>query len=251
MNRRGHGMKVGVSRGRRQSEPFSLEQLCNIWEKILSDADARRALKRLDEAGFRISHLTPQDASLKHPNWADYIAALPLVPNEPTTRRIHSKTDFRKYLPLVRELREFAANVNAPFVDVGIVSKTDLPDTALRTFPEDLLKTASMLEHFLSWDYSIRHVNPRNALIAELRWTIRYRTGKPHDRELSALIDAAFRAAGYKDGLYLDATTLDRIEKRQRESRQKASQRVRALVGTLSPPISRSTRIHRKSKKRV
>jgi hypothetical protein len=244
-------MKDRTNKGGEQSEPLSTERLRNVWEKILSDPDARLALKRLDEAGFRISHLMPHDASFKHPNWADYIAALALLPNEPTTRRIHSKTSFRKYSPLVRELREFAANVNAPFVDLGIAGQTDFPITGLRTLREDLLKTASMLEHFLSWDYSIRHVNPRNALIAELRWTIRYRTGKPHDRELSALIDAAFRAAGYKDGLYLDATTLDRIEKRDRESRQKAGQRLRSLIGTPSPSPSRSTRIVRKSRKRV
>ena len=62
----------------------------------------------------------------------------------------------------------------------------------------------------------MRYINPRNSVIATLRWTIRDRTGKPHDRELNVLTDAAFRAAGYKDGYYLDSATLDRIEKRQR-----------------------------------
>src|SRR5260370_10376294 len=75
---------------------FTTERLCDLWERIRSDTDARRALKRLDEAGFRISHLEPTDATFKHPSWADYIAALPLVPSEPSSRRIHSKIRLRR-----------------------------------------------------------------------------------------------------------------------------------------------------------
>lgn len=244
-------MKKRASKSSVHSEPLTTEQLHGIWEKILSDTDARSALERLDEAGFRIAHLKPSDATFKHPTWADYFAALPLLPNAPSTRRIHRKVSFQKYRPLVRELREFAAKVNNPFVGVGIFSKRDLPNPAISTLPEDLLKAASMLEHFLSWDYYERHLNPRNALIAELRWTIRERTGRPHDRELSTLIDAAFRAAGYKEGFYFDPTTLDRIEKREREGRVKANRRVRDLISASSPLLRRSTRISRNSRKRV
>jgi hypothetical protein len=162
-------VKKRASKTRERSELLTTERLCEIWEEVRSDTDARRALERLDQAGFRISHLTPQDASFKHPSWADYVAALPLLPNELTTRRIHPKTSFRKYWPLVRELREFAANVNAPFVELKIYGARDYPIPVIRTLQEDLLKAASMLEHFLSWDWSVRHLNPRNAVIAELR----------------------------------------------------------------------------------
>ncbi len=244
-------MKKRAGKSSEHAEPFTTEQLCGIWEKICSDTDARSALERLDEAGFRISHLKPFDATFKHPSWADYIAALPLLPNEPSTRRIHRKISFQKYWPLVRELREFAAEWNMPFVEVRIFSSRDLPASAIGTLREDLLKAASMLEHFLSWDYYVRHVNRRNALIAELRWIIRDRTGRPRDRELSTLIDAAFRAAGYKEGCYIDATTLDRIEKREKESRVKANRRVRDLISASSPPLRSSTRIRRNSRKRV
>jgi hypothetical protein len=244
-------MKKRVSKRSEHPEPLTTEQLRDIWGKIRSDTDARGALERLDEAGFRISHLKPVDATFKQPSWADYIAALPLLPNEPSTRRIHHKTSFRKYLPLVQELRQVAANVNIPFVDVTIFGGRDYPLPAIGTLGEDLLKAAEMLEHFLSWDYYVRYVNPRNAVIAELRWTIRARTGRPHDRELSVLIDAAFRAAGCKEGCFIDSTTLDRIEKRQRESRVKANRRMRYLISVFPPSLRRSTRIRRNSRKRV
>jgi hypothetical protein len=240
-----------ASKSHNQTEPLTTEQLRGIWEKLRCDPDACGALKRLDDAGFRISHLTPNDASFKQPSWADCIAALSLLPNKPTTRRIHRKTAFRKCSRLVRELRVLATTLKSPFSEVRIFSKIDFPVNGLHTLQEDLLKAAMTLEHFFSWDYYVREVNPRNALIADLRWTIRHATGKPHDRDLSILVDAAFRAAGYEDGFYMDPTMLDRIEKRQKEGRVKACQRVRALASTPSPFLPRSTRISQTSRKRV
>ena len=99
-----------------------------------------------------------------------------------------TRPSFRKYWLLVRELHKLAATVNLAFVEVGFVGKRDYPCTTIGTLREDLLKAASMLEHYLSWDYYVRYVNSRNALIAELRWTIRERTGRPHDSELGVLI---------------------------------------------------------------
>ena len=226
----------------RVTGPLTTEQLCDIWEKIRSDSDGRKALERLDEAGFRISHLTPTDATFGHPSWADYVAALPLLPNKPSTRRIHSKIRLRKYRPLVEELRQFAATVNLPFMALTIYGSKDYPNYgkdypnyALSTLRDELLKAATMVEHFLSWDYCVRNLNPRHAVIAELRWTIRQKTGRPHDRELNDLMDSAFRAAGSKEDCYIDSTALERIEKRQRESRVKAHQRIRRLLSTSSP----------------
>ncbi len=243
-------MRTRASKSSEDPKLFTTERLCDIWEKIRSDPDAHRALERLDEAGFRISHLKPRDATFKHPNWADYIAALPLLPSEPTTRRIHRKTSFRKYWPLVRELHAFAAKVNKPFVEVAIFGRRDYPVSAISSLSEDLLKAASMLEHFLSWDFYVRYLNSRNALIAELRWTIRERTGRPHDPEFGVLIHTAFRAAGFKEGCYIDSTALDRIEKRQREGRVKANRRMRRLISVASPSLC-STRIRPDSRKRV
>jgi hypothetical protein len=231
-------MKKKASKRSEHTEPLTTKQLCDIWEKILSDSDGRRALKRLDEAGFRISHLTPSDATFERPCWADYVAAIPLLPNRPSTRRIHRKIKLRKYWPLVLELRQFAANVASPFTVVTVLGARGCLDSDKSLSRDDLLKAATVVEHFLSWDYCVRNLNPRHAVIAELRWTIREKTGRPHDNELNALMDSAFRAAGSKEDCYIDSTTLERVEKRQRESRVKAHQRIRRLLST-SPPSSR------------
>lgn len=230
-------MRKGASRSSEHWKPFTTEQLCDIWEKIRSDTGAHRALDRLDAAGFRVSDMKPMDGTLKHPNWADYIAALPLLSNRPSSGRIHKRTSFRKYWPLVRELRRLAAKMNMPFVAVEIFSTRDYPGPAIGKIPGDLLKAASMLEHVLSWDYLVQYRNNRNAVIAELRWAIRERTGRPHDRDLKILINAAFRAAGNKEGFYIHSTTLDRIEKRQKESRVKANRRMRRLIGASAPSL--------------
>lgn len=250
--------KKEASKSSEYSEPLTTERLCDIWKKILSDTDGRRALKQLDKAGFPISHLTPSDATFKHPSWADYIASLPLLPNKPSTRHIHSKIRLRKYWPLVEDLRQFAATVNLPFMELTIYGSKDYPNYgkdypnyALSTLRDELLKAATMVEHFLSWDYSVRNLNPRNAVIAELRWTIRQRTGRPHDRELNDLIGSAFRAAGSEEDCYIDSTALDRIEKREMESRTKAHKRIRSLMSMSSPSHRHSTRIRRNSRKRV
>jgi hypothetical protein len=244
-------MKKKASKRSEHTEPLTTKQLCDIWEKILSDSDGRRALKRLDEAGFRISHLTPSDATFERPCWADYVAAIPLLPNRPSTRRIHRKIKLRKYWPLVLELRQFAAKVASPFAVVTVLGARDCLDSDKSISRDDLLKAATVVEHFLYWDYCVRNLNPRNAVIAELRWTIRQRTGRPHDRELNDLIGSAFRAAGFKKDCYIDSTALDRIEKRQQESRTKTHKRIRSLISMSSTSGRRSTRIRRNSRKRV
>jgi hypothetical protein len=162
-----------ASRNCQPKEELTTQKLRELWKAIRSDPDARGAFKRLAKAGFRISHLKPNDATFKHPNWADSIAAVPLVANKASTRSIHSKIRFRKHRPLVQELRLFGAKLNAPFVEITISATSKYPAVAKGTLRDDLLKTATMLDHFLSWDYCIRNLNPRHALIAELRWTIR------------------------------------------------------------------------------
>jgi hypothetical protein len=240
--------KKNAKKSSEQSELLTTQRLCEIWEKVLSDIDARGAFERLGKAGFPISHLKPNDATFKRPSWPDYICALPLLPNKPSTRHIHDPTSPQKYLALVQELRELAGAEGA-FREVVIFARRDY--SAVGTLREDLLKTASMIENYSYWHYCIRHINPRHALIAELRWTIRHRTGKPHDRELNILLDASFRAAGYKDGFYMDPNALDRIEKRQSESRAKVMRRIRERMEAAAACMRSSTRIRRDSRKRV
>jgi hypothetical protein len=57
-------------------KPLTLAQLRNVWDRVIQDPDAHRALVRLERDGFRIRQLEPRDPTLKYPNWADYIAAI-------------------------------------------------------------------------------------------------------------------------------------------------------------------------------
>jgi hypothetical protein len=210
-----------------------LEQLLEIWSKILKDRDAQQALARLEKNGFGISHLTPTDPAFRRPSWADYISAIPLVPNRPSRRRIHSRTSLQKHWSLVRAMHRLIEKLDDPFCEMSIAIGRDYSVRDLTSLSKQLTETKEFIKQFLTWDCYIRERNPRNALIAELRWQIRSRTRKPHDRELRALIDAAFRAAGVKEGPYLTSNALDRIEKREKESRVKAIRRFRSRVSRL------------------
>jgi hypothetical protein len=218
----------------------TLGQLNSVWNGVLKDPEAQRALDRLEQAGFKIKHLSPHDPTFRHPCWADYIAAIPFLENLPARRRFHPGSTMRKYRPLVKALRDFGRQLDDPF---SSVSRITTKDTDIQ-LGEDLrglaAGAASFIEKFISWDWCVIKRNPRNSLIAELRWTIRARTGKPHDRELYTIIDAACRAAD-RDGLYLDNWTLDRIEKRVRETRVKSFRRLKFYAG-LSPTPKSSTR---------
>jgi hypothetical protein len=236
-------------------KPLTLGRLNDVWEKVLRDPEGYKALLRLERDGFGIAHLRPQDPTFKHPNWSDYIAAIPFLPNRSSRRQIHRRSVLRKHVSLVRALRDFAGKVNDPFCQVSIESPKKLSIDEILDLDKHLMETAEFLEKFLSWDWYTRDKNARNCCIAELRWTIRERTGVPHDRELSILVDVAYRAAGIKEGLYLDATTLDRIEKREKEGRVKATCRLRGLTVPMSiaKPVglSRSTTFRRNRGKRV
>ena len=208
----------------------TLGQLNSVWNGVLKDATARAALGQLKRDGFDILHLSPQDPTFHSPSWADYIAAIPLLENRPSRTHFHRRVSLRKHQPLVRALRNFARQFDDPFNETRVISTGDTTILPHDGLPDLADGAASFIEKFLSWDWYIRERNPRNVLIAELRWTIRARTGKPRDRELSTVIDAACRAAGLKE-LCLDNSTLDRIEKREKETRVKCFRRLNSAAG--------------------
>src|SRR5262249_25676824 len=228
-----------------------LDQLNAVWDRVLRDPEAIRAFSRLEENGFRLSDSRPRDPTFRRPSWADYVAAIPFLPNRPSRRHIHRHGTLRKYLPLVKALRTFEQKVRDPFCEKRIVCKRDIEICDISELGERIANIANFVEDFLSWDWYARDRNPRNALIAELRWTIRSRTRKPHDEDLSALIDAAFRAAGGK-GPMLDNTTLDQIENREAQGRIKATHRSNYYAGIEPTPksefLTRSTRKLKKNK---
>ena len=222
----------------------TLSQLNSVWNGVLKDETARAALGELKRDGFNFGHLSPRDPTFHSPSWADYIAAIPLLENQPSQTHFHRRVSLRKHLPLVSALRNFARQFEDPFCEKTI-SREDATDLSHEGLPDLANSAASFIEKFLSLDWCIREHNPRNVLIAELRWTIRARTGKPHDRELSTVIDAACRAAGVKE-LCLDNSTLDRIEKREKETRVKSFRRLNFYAGLSQTPKSKSTQNPRK-----
>lgn len=219
----------------------TLGQSNSVWSGVLKDPIARKALDQLKRDGFDIGRLSPRDPTFNKESWADSIAAIPLLENRPTRRHIHRHDSLRKHRPLVRVLRNFARHCDDPFASVSLITTRDRELQPGEDLGDLAARSASFVEKFLSWDWCVIENNRRNALIAELRWTIRRRTGKPHDRELSTIIDAAYRAAG-RTGPCLDNTTLDRIEKRVKETRVKAVGRLNFYAGVSSTPKNKSTR---------
>jgi len=224
-------------------EPTPL-QLKTIWDKILKDADAREAIEKLKKDGFYFTHTAAprlrSEEDFKYPNWAGNLAAIPLVPYCSARRRIYRRTSLKKYWALVGVLRQLEEKLNDRFCDVSIESITDFPMAEINVLGRRVRETADFLEQFFCWNWYTREQNPRNALIAELRWQIRYRTKRPHDVELSTLIDAAFRAAGAKEQPSLDNTALERIEKREKEGRVKAATQLRRQRSPITVPKSES-----------
>lgn len=211
---------------------LTLQQLVEVWNKILKDKGAQQALATLAKDGFRISHLSPRDPSLRNPCWVDYIATIPFVPNRPSRTRFYRKTSLQKHWPLVRVMRRFAVKLDDPFCEMGVALGRHYSVNEDPSLGKRMTEASELIEKLLSWNWYTREKNPRNALIACLRWQIRERTKKPHDKELLAIISAAFRATGKKEGFYLTPNALDRIEKREKESRVRAASRFRSWLST-------------------
>jgi len=225
----------------------TLDQLNSVWSGVLEDVTAREALDRLKRDGFDIGSLRPRDPTFHSPSWADYVAAIPFLENRPARSHIHRPGVLRKHRPLVDGLRDFVRRSDDPFSAVSILSTRDADIPLGENSRELAAQSASFLEKFLSWDWLVTERNPRNVLIAGLRWTIRHHTRRPHDRELSTILDAACRAAGRKE-LLLDNTALDRIEKRAKETRVKAFRRLKSDAGLSQTSESKSTRNPKKGR---
>ena len=165
--------KQPTPRAREKDPKLTLSELTSVWNGTLKDPTARSALDQLKREGFNILHLSPQDPTFHHPSWADYIAAIPLLDNRPSRSHFHRKASLRKHLPLVSALRHFARQFDDVVNEIRVIRTGDTATGPLNSLPELADRTASFIEKFLSWDWYVRERNPRNALIAELRWTIR------------------------------------------------------------------------------
>jgi hypothetical protein len=228
---------------------LTLVQLRSVWRGILANPEAENALAKLEQDGFPSNR--PKLHDLKHPSWANYVAAIPFLPNRSSRRRTHQGKTLRKHLSLVNVLREFAADASDPFCEIQVRTKNEILFEGSREFSQELGQAANLIEKLISSNWSVRDRNPRYTVIAQLRRTVRYLTGTPHDSALATLIDAALSTAG-KKCIFLDPHRLDRIEKRETEGRMKSARHLDYLRGlSPTPTLSLSTRFPQKRKKQV
>ena len=103
----------------------TLGQLKSVWSGIEKDPAALAALEQLNRHGFNVQHLSPRDPTFRSPSWADYIAAIPLLPNRPSRSYFHRRISRVKHLPLVNALRDFARQFDDPFRETGLISTGD------------------------------------------------------------------------------------------------------------------------------
>jgi len=154
----------------------------------------------------------------------------------------------------VKVIRNFVVKASDPFCEIRVNAPKVIYPGIHPDRIRELSTAADLLEEFLSWDWYIRHRNVRNSVIARLRWEIRWKSGAPHDKELGILIYASFRAAGIKEDSYLDTSTLNEMEQRDKGGRKNATCRLNDLGELLGKPDggqAQSTRFSRNRKKRV
>jgi hypothetical protein len=94
-----------------------------------------------------------------------------------------------------------------PFCEIRINGPGELLlGEGAKTFVLEHKDEAELAQRLASRCGYVRDRNPRNAVIASIRWMIRHRTEESHDRQFASLIDAAFTAAG-KEPPFLGQTS--------------------------------------------
>ena len=205
-----------------QIEQLQHEDLDRIWQAIREDKDGARALAILKKHGFDLKRIPVESYT-----WPGIIASIPFLPHRPARTRILSRPyALRLATGFLRELARSLASPDSR------VEARDLRAKVIYTKASDELnflhfkKAADFLEQVFSWEWVITEHNPRQNAIASLRWEIKWRTKKPHDREPADLLDAAFRAGGFKEGFQMQFESLKKTETYERETRKAARRKL-------------------------
>ncbi len=208
-----------------QIEQLQHEDLKRIWQAMRKDKDGARALAILKKHGFDLERI-PVDFH----TWPGMIASIPFLPSRRARSRLLSRPHGLRLA--IRFLRELARPLASPY------SRVEARDPRARVIymgapdemnPWRLTETADFPEKVLelfSWKWVIAEHNPRQNAIASLRWEIKWRTKKPHDTELADLLDAAFRAGGFKEGFHMEFESLKKTETTERETRKAARRKL-------------------------
>ena len=192
------------------------EELRRIWRAIQKDKVGAGALTILKEYGFDLDKIGVEPCT-----WPGIIASIPVLPSQRARSRLlrppaalRSASGF--LLELARGLTSPYSHVEARDPRAGVIYTEGSDELDPRNF----LKAAEFLEKVLSRKWVITEHNPLQNAIASLRWEIKWRTKKPHDKEIVDLLDAAFRAAGFKKGFQMQFESLKKAEKFERETRK-------------------------------
>jgi hypothetical protein len=211
-----------AERRQMQIEQLQHENLNKIWQAIRKDKDGARALAILKKHGFDLERIP-----VTFNTWPGIIVSIPFLPS----RRARSWLLSRPYgLRLaIRFLRQLARSLRSPFSRIEASDRAGViyMQASDEMDPVRLIKTADFLEKVSSWKWVITEHNPRQNTIAYLRWEIKSRTKEPHDTELADLLDATFRAAGFKEGFHMTFESLKKTETIERETRKAARRKLR------------------------
>lgn len=200
-----------------------LRDLERIWNKIQNDRGAASALAALKRDRLNLAGIGVGPNSLPA-----IIASVPFLPNRRARSRVLPRPQGLRLT--IRFLRELGNSLTLPFSRVEAYDARARvmyfpPSDELR--PSSFLQATELLERVWSWRWVVTEQNPLVATIALLRWEIRRRTKKPHDRELIDLLDAAYRAAGFREGFPIELESFKKVERQERESRMAASRKLR------------------------
>jgi hypothetical protein len=205
-----------------QIEQLQQEDLNRIWRAIRKDKDGARALAILKKHGFDLGRIP-----VEFYTWPGMIASIPFLPHRRARSRLLSRPrGLRLAIGFLRELARSLASPNSrvetrdPRAEVIYMKASDEMN------PLRFMETADFLEKVSSWKWVITEHNPRQNAIASLRWEIKWRTKKPHDTELADLLDATFRAGGFKEGFHMTFESLKKTETIERETRKAARRKL-------------------------
>lgn len=194
--------------------------LDRIWRAVRRDKYGAKALANFKKHGFDLERIPVAVGS-----WPEVIASIPFLPSRRARSRILSRPDGLRLT--IRFLRELARSVECPYSNVeawdGRYVYTKASD---EINPRRFREAADVLEKLFSKTWVITEHNPPQYAIADLRWEIKSRTKKSHDRELTDLLDAVFRAGGFKQGFQMTFEALKKTEIMERETRKAARRKL-------------------------
>ena len=205
-----------------QIERLQQEDLNRLWRAIRKDRYGARALATLKKHGFDLERI-----GVEFHTWPGIIASIPYLPDHRARSRLLPRPHGLRLA--IRFLRELSRSLASPYSHVEAYDPRAQVIYMRASDEMNLLrftKTADFLEKVSSWKWVIAEHNPRQNTIASLRWEIKRRTKKSHDKELADLLDAAFRAGGFKEGSHMTSESLKKTETTERETRKAARRKL-------------------------